>query len=158
MQAVILVGAAGLSERLEGRPGYIRVSRDFVAAQAQKTFYDPAMVTPELVEDVIRRVSGRQQQLFLARLTKASSQFKVRDFLGTITVPTLLVWGLQDQITPLAAAYEFRRLLPRGRLVVFDQCGHAPHVEHPWLFAQAVSQFLQELESADAAVTLRSAA
>lgn len=146
VQALILVGAAGLSERLVGRPGYILVTREFVKEQARKTFFDPALVTEALVDDVLQRVGGRQQQLFLARLTKAASRFQVRDFLGEIKIPTLLVWGRQDQITPPEAALEFQRRLPHSRLIFLEHCGHAPHLEQPQAFAQAVKEFVQELE------------
>jgi pimeloyl-ACP methyl ester carboxylesterase len=58
-------------------------------------------------------------------------------------VPTLIVWGQQDQLIPPVYAEEYQKLLPTSQVVYLDQCGHEPTVEQPDAFAQAVVDFLR---------------
>ena len=59
------------------------------------------------------------------------------------SVPTLIVWGKQDQLIPPVYAEEYKKLLPASRVVYIDQCGHDPTIEQPDEFAQAVIEFLR---------------
>ena len=57
-------------------------------------------------------------------------------------VPTLLVWGRDDEIVPLSAGQLYNESIPGSRLAVIENCGHMPQIEHPDEFVQIVSQFL----------------
>jgi pimeloyl-ACP methyl ester carboxylesterase len=57
--------------------------------------------------------------------------------------PTLLVWGQEDRLVPLAYADEFARRLPRSRREVVKAAGHAPHLEQPDETARLVTAFLK---------------
>ncbi len=59
-----------------------------------------------------------------------------------IVPPALLVWGRDDQITPLSSGRQIATALPGSRLVVLDQCGHWPQFERPDAFHEAVLPFL----------------
>jgi pimeloyl-ACP methyl ester carboxylesterase len=63
-------------------------------------------------------------------------------FLPRVTNPTLVVWGREDRIIPVACGEQYRRLLPRAQLRVLDGCGHLPPVEQPERFARLVIDFL----------------
>jgi pimeloyl-ACP methyl ester carboxylesterase len=58
-------------------------------------------------------------------------------------VPTLIVWGKQDQLIPPAYAEEYKRLLPSAQVAYIDQCGHDPTVEQPEEFVRLVTEFLR---------------
>jgi pimeloyl-ACP methyl ester carboxylesterase len=58
------------------------------------------------------------------------------------TVPTLIVWGRQDQLIPPVYAEEYKRLLPAAQVAYIDQCGHDPTIEQPDEFARVVGEFL----------------
>src|SRR5262249_18973119 len=58
-------------------------------------------------------------------------------------VPTLIVWGKQDQLIPPVYAEEYKKLLPAAQVVYIEQCGHDPTIEQPDAFAQAVVAFLR---------------
>lgn len=58
-------------------------------------------------------------------------------------VPTLIVWGKQDQLIPPVYAEEYKKHLPQANIVYIDQCGHDPTIEQPDAFAQAVVEFLR---------------
>ncbi len=64
--------------------------------------------------------------------------------LPKITAPTLIVWGKQDRIFPLAHAYVAAEQLPNAQMCLLDRCGHYPHLEHPSRFNQAVLEFLHQ--------------
>jgi pimeloyl-ACP methyl ester carboxylesterase len=64
-------------------------------------------------------------------------------FLARVTNPTLIVWGREDQIVPVACGEQYRRLLPNATLTVLDQCGHLPPIEQPDAFARLVLDFLE---------------
>lgn len=63
--------------------------------------------------------------------------------LSAIKQPTLIIWGREDGLTPLAREGErFKREIPAAQLVVFDNCGHVPQVEKAADFNAAVLKFL----------------
>lgn len=64
------------------------------------------------------------------------------DRLRTLQMPTLLLWGERDRVTPYAHALHARKFIRQGRLVVFTGCGHAPYAERPADFARVVNVWL----------------
>jgi 4,5:9,10-diseco-3-hydroxy-5,9,17-trioxoandrosta-1(10),2-diene-4-oate hydrolase len=62
--------------------------------------------------------------------------------LSRIIMPTLLVWGREDRIIPLAYGKALEKALPQAELVVFDEVGHLPHIEAPYLTNQSIRNFL----------------
>jgi pimeloyl-ACP methyl ester carboxylesterase len=58
-------------------------------------------------------------------------------------LPTLLVWGRQDRVVPVAAAEEYKRVMKSARLTVFENCGHRPEVEKTADFLREVEAFLE---------------
>lgn len=63
--------------------------------------------------------------------------------LGRITMPTLLIWGREDHIVPLAYGQALDQSLPDSELLVIDQCGHLPHIEEPDITNRAIIDFIQ---------------
>jgi len=56
--------------------------------------------------------------------------------------PTLLVWGREDPIVPLAVGEAYARAIAGARLVVLDGCGHRPEIERREAFVGGVRDFL----------------
>jgi len=65
--------------------------------------------------------------------------------LPTITCPTLIAVGRQDEFTPVAKAEEMARAIKGSKLVVIEDAGHMPNLEHPEEFNQIVLDFLKEI-------------
>lgn len=63
-------------------------------------------------------------------------------FLRMLKLPVLLLWGLQDKITPPEVALKFHDLLPNATVKFVDQCGHLPMVERPDDYVRHVLSFL----------------
>jgi pimeloyl-ACP methyl ester carboxylesterase len=62
--------------------------------------------------------------------------------LHRIAIPTLVVWGKQDRLVPVAYAEEFGRRIAGSRVEVVDECGHIPQLEQPERTFALVSSFL----------------
>ncbi|MFZ5452736.1 MAG: alpha/beta fold hydrolase [Thermodesulfobacteriota bacterium] len=48
-----------------------------------------------------------------------------------ISMPTLVIWGEEDEVIPLAVGRNFKRDIKGAQLVVFPRCGHLPQEEEP---------------------------
>ena len=72
----------------------------------------------------------------------ASGQERLDDQVAQLTVPTLIVWGEQDAMIPVASAREFQRLIPGSQLEVIAECGHLPALEKPAELVRHVLNFL----------------
>jgi pimeloyl-ACP methyl ester carboxylesterase len=66
----------------------------------------------------------------------------------TAAVPTLIVWGDQDDIIPVAHARATHELVPESRLEIFEGAGHFLHVEQPLRFAETLRDFVESTEPA----------
>jgi proline iminopeptidase len=69
--------------------------------------------------------------------------YDLRDRLHTIQVPTLVVVGRHDWITPVASSEEIVSLIPNAELVVFENSGHSPQLEENEKFVKTVRDFLR---------------
>jgi pimeloyl-ACP methyl ester carboxylesterase len=66
------------------------------------------------------------------------------EHLPSLTMPTLVIWGGCDYVVPAHHARAAVKLLPDGRLSVFPDCGHLPHVEQPDRFAAVLGDWLTQ--------------
>ena len=70
----------------------------------------------------------------------------IRDQLGAINVPTLVIVGAYDFICPTRFAYEMRTGMPDARLSELPESGHFGHIEQPEEFTAAVLDFVHNQE------------
>jgi pimeloyl-ACP methyl ester carboxylesterase len=69
--------------------------------------------------------------------------YDIRDRLEEIGVPTLIVWGRNDRVVPVPAAFSYnKRIGDNAELVIFDRCGHVPQIERPVRFNRVLEEFL----------------
>lgn len=69
-----------------------------------------------------------------------------RDEARSIRVPTLVLCGTEDRITPPALSEELARLIPGARLELIEAAGHLANAEQPAAFNAAIDRFLAEVE------------
>jgi pimeloyl-ACP methyl ester carboxylesterase len=102
---------------------------------------------PEKVKEIKARLTGgylaRNSSAF-ERQIKANVTHDVRGQLNRITVPTLILVGKEDELTPPRMAKELKVEIRDARLVVFEQGGHGLYWEVPHLFNKAVLDFLND--------------
>ena len=78
-------------------------------------------------------------------VARSADEETVTGELSKLHMPTLLIWGQDDVITPPEVAEEFRDRIPKAQLHFIDKCGHAPMIEHPEQFNKLTLDFLGEL-------------
>jgi pimeloyl-ACP methyl ester carboxylesterase len=139
---LILTGSSGLFENAMGGSYPRRGSYDYIRERVAYTFYDPAVASKALVDEVFETTKSIPKCMRIVAIAKSAQRNNLAHDLPNIKVPTLLVWGLNDTITPPMVAYEFNRLIPNTELRFIDRCCHAPMMEHPETFNEVVEQFL----------------
>jgi pimeloyl-ACP methyl ester carboxylesterase len=75
----------------------------------------------------------------------ACDQFDVMDRLDEINVPTLVICGTEDQLTPLKYSRFLAESIPDARMVSVESAGHMVMIEQPGEVAQAVKEFMDEV-------------
>ncbi len=63
--------------------------------------------------------------------------------LRRVKSPTLVVWGKQDRLVPLAHGETYHKAIRGSELKVIDRCGHSPQLERPAEFVAMVEEFLE---------------
>jgi 2-hydroxy-6-oxonona-2,4-dienedioate hydrolase len=142
IKSLILTGSSGLFENGMGDSYPKRGDYEYMRKKTEFTFYDPAMATKELVDEVFEITNNRIKVIKIISLAKSAIRNNLSDELYKITQPTCLIWGLNDNITPTFVGEEFKKLIPNSELHFIDKCGHAPMMEVPHEFNSILQNFL----------------
>lgn len=145
VKSLILTGSSGLFENGMGDTYPKRGDYEYIRKKAEITFYDPAMATTELVDEIFSITNNRIKVIKIIALAKSAIRNNLGDELQNIKQPTLLIWGANDTITPPFVAQEFKKLIPGSELHFIDKCGHAPMMEVPGEFNVILHKFLKKL-------------
>jgi len=129
-----------------------RGDKEYIRTKTALTFYNPAMATDELVNEVFEITNNRIKVIKIIALAKSAIRNNLGEELNQIKQPTCLIWGNNDTITPPFVGKEFNRLIPNSEIHFVDQCGHAPMMEVPHEFNRILDEFLVKLSSAAATV------
>lgn len=105
-------------------------------AEREKLF--PVKPTPEEVElrdnsQIMAQRLGWKPYMHNPKLTHR---------LRRVKSPTLVVWGKQDRLVPLAHGEAYCNAIRGAELKVIDRCGHAPQLERPAEFVALIEEFL----------------
>jgi 2-hydroxy-6-oxonona-2,4-dienedioate hydrolase len=144
--SITLTGSSGLFENSLGDGYPNKENYDYIRKKTEYTFYDSTMASKELVDEVFETVNNRAKAIRVITLAKSALRHNLRTELQKIDIPVNLIWGKNDNITPLFVGEEFEKLISDAKLEVIDECGHAPMMEHPEKFNQLLEQFLNRIE------------
>ena len=144
IKAMILTGSSGLYENAFGGSFPRREDKDYIRKKIAVTFYDPEMVTDELVDVTFNLVQDRSKLVKVLALAKSAIRHNMRKDLENYTMPVCLIWGKDDTITPPDVAEEFHEKIPDSELFWIDKCGHAPMMEHPEEFNTILDGWLEK--------------
>jgi pimeloyl-ACP methyl ester carboxylesterase len=142
VKKLILTGSSGLFEDSMGGSYPKRGNYQYIKERVSYTFYNPDVASKELIDEVFEITNSIPKCLRIVAIAKSAQRHNMADEIPNIKVPTLLVWGLNDTITPPMVAHEFNRLIPNSNLKFIDECCHAPMMEHPEKFNELVEDFL----------------
>jgi 2-hydroxy-6-oxonona-2,4-dienedioate hydrolase len=144
-RGLVLAGSSGLIEKSMVSDIQIRPSRDWLVRKIGELFFDQTKMREADIDRAFKELSDRGGARAMVKLSRSARRDHLGDRIGEIQAPTLLIWGRNDIVTPPEAAEGFQRMIKDSRLVWFDRCGHAPMIETPDGFAEALRSFAEEL-------------
>jgi len=125
--------------------GYTKRSDyEVIKKKAQDVFYNPAIATKEIVDDVYATVNDRNKLIKTLAIAKSAIRHNMSKDLPNMHTPTCIIWGKNDAVTPPEVAEVFQELLPDSDLFWIDKCGHAAMMEHPVEFNQILLKWLTD--------------
>jgi len=144
VKALVITGSSGLYESAMGSGYTKRSDYEVIKKKAQDVFYDPAVATKEIVDDVYATVNDRIKLVKTLAIAKSAIRHNMSKDLPKMSTPTCIIWGKNDIVTPPEVAEVFHELLPDSDLYWIDKCGHAAMMEHPEEFNRILLGWLKE--------------
>ena len=143
LDKLVLVDAAGLKQDTP-IPNLNPSSLAAMRGLMESVFYDTSWLNEEALRkiftDKLAVHDGYTVRSFLANAALGTE--RLDDRLAKIKTPTLVVWGKQDKLVPLAAGERYAAGIAGAKFVSFDKCGHVPPIEKTDEFVAAVTAFL----------------
>lgn len=144
VKALVITGSSGLYESAMGGGYTKRSDYEVIKKKAQDVFYDPAVATKEIVDEVYETVNDRNKLIKTLAIAKSAIRHNMSKDLPNMPTATCIIWGKNDTVTPPEVAIEFDELLPDSELFWIDKCGHAAMMEHPEEFNKILYAWLQK--------------
>lgn len=118
--------------------------RNVVNKSILSVYADDSKVDDALVD--------RYYELSLRAGNRGALSDRLREFDNTqdqeqikqLNLPTLILWGAQDDLIPVENAELFHRDIANSQLKIFDDLGHVPHEEDPLATVTVIRNFLIE--------------
>lgn len=143
VDCLILSGTSGLYEHsVDSLP--VRPDKNFIREHMSRVFYNSQFITEQAIEEIHQILTKRTNVLNLIHAARSAKKDNLQNLLKNIKVPTLLLWGEDDQVTTMEVAHIFKKLIPNSELVSIKNCGHAPMIEYPEWFSENVERFLRK--------------
>lgn len=135
--------------------GFMKLkSADYQLADGlRRNVADPARVSAETMRLMREEAEARRHNMALRRSLlsaqrnllwmMSAGRAEVERVAGSVRVPTLMLWGSQDVLVPLAVGEHWVGKIPGAELVVIDGVGHNPQIEMPERFAEIVLAYAE---------------
>ena len=152
VERLVLVDAAGYSAARQGGPPLTREALLMLnPATLEGTkrlfgliFYNKQMITDQFAEQAfaskMRSNNGYTVDQFIGSILRGEDYLDGK--LGAIKAPTLVAWGREDALTPLALGESFAKDIAGAQTAFLDKCGHVPQIECAAPFNAALLKFL----------------
>jgi pimeloyl-ACP methyl ester carboxylesterase len=140
--------------RIMRMPGMADAMRNFlprslVEEAMLNAFSDKSMVTDVMVDryvDLIRHPGNREATMLRYAMPYTTDAYDRAD---QITVPVQIMWGDEDRLVPVSAAYKFQQAFPGADMRVYPGVGHTPMEEIPEQSATDYENFLFRADASD---------
>ncbi|MFT6407467.1 MAG: pimeloyl-ACP methyl ester carboxylesterase [Arenicella sp.] len=148
-RGLILLNATGM--RMPNKSTYFYLP-DKVDVAFLQAFYDSAFVTPPAFPEPVLQHLANQLNAnvqFINGLIKQlenGADFRMNEKAQSVSAPSLVLWGKQDPIVPMAYAESYAENLANARMVVFDNAGHSPQFEIPERIQAELKAFMRSLD------------
>lgn len=159
-EKLVLVSAAGISHaELRPEPTVLAARLAVGLAPLSLAYQEQAMRRPRLRDSAFRTVFSQPSALrpellyeqysngagkpgFLPAVAAVAGH-EIADALAEVETPTLIVWGRDDMIVPVADAAGYASALKNSQTVIFDETGHVPMLERPVRFNRLLEAFVR---------------
>ena len=148
VRGLILVNAMGMRLSSESAYDYFpdKVDVGFLQAFYGKAFVTPPAFPEPLLQHLVNRLNGNIRFINgMIKQVKNGTDFRINQKAQSIVAPSLILWGKQDPITPLAYGEAYTKTLENARMVVFDNAGHSPQFEIPEQVHAELKKFMHGL-------------
>ena len=139
--SMTLTASSGLYENAFGNSFPRREDKDYIRNKVSVTFFDPKHATDELVEECFEAVNDRNKILRILSIAKSAIRHNMESDLPDMSIPSCIIWGKNDIVTPPDVGELFHEKLPDSDLFWIDECGHAPMMEHPEEFNKILASW-----------------
>jgi pimeloyl-ACP methyl ester carboxylesterase len=120
-------------------------NRESVQGVLEECVSDRSLITREIIDRAFRLLRIRGTTWVLTSTFKhATDALRFKESLSLISHPTLVIWGEQDLIFPVAVGKKFHRVIPGSTLRTIPQSGHIPMWETPEAVNPILLSFLRE--------------
>lgn len=143
---LVLTGSSGLYERTFGDSFPRKSDKEYIRKKTEEVFYDPAVATDELVDEVFAVVNDRMKGIKTVMLARSAIKHNMLHDLPKIKTPVCLIWGKEDNVTPPDVAVDMHKFLPNSDLYWIEKCGHAAMMEKPDEFNEILYSWLKKIE------------
>ena len=143
VEKLVLVDAAGLKQD-KPIPDLNPSSLAGMRALMQAVFFDTSWLNEDALRKIFTDKLATHDSYTVRSLlgNPALGAERLDTQLGNIKVPTLVLWGKQDSLLPIAAGERYAAGISGAKMVSFDKCGHVPSTEKTEEFLAAVNAFL----------------
>lgn len=162
VKGLILIDSAGV--RIPGKeslaPWYLQTpvvgrvltalaltSDSLVREGLKKSFYDDSKISDDRVAFYYQPLKTRGGQYAATKARIDFVLYPIEDQLNKVNVPTLILWGAEDELIPLEAGKKMNSLIKDSKLVVFENCGHIPQEELPDRVLSEMTNFIGQTNS-----------
>lgn len=144
LKGLILCDAAGVTPRPKFKIAVFKF-----LSQTGKLFFSLPILKyfQPLVRKIEYFLAGSRDYYYLQSAVMKETFKKVIEedlalHLGKISVPTLIIWGKKDKMTPVSDAYIMKREIANSQLEVLEGVGHSPHLECPEKLSKIIESFI----------------
>jgi pimeloyl-ACP methyl ester carboxylesterase len=156
VERLVLIDSVGFKHD-KGRPFVFRVTawkpatrilealpirRAMVAAGLRQSFHDDRLVTDERIDEYVAPLLRKGAVAAAQGVLASGEVLSIPERAAEVRVPTLVIWGREDALLPVALADSFVNAIPGARKVVIEGCGHLPQEERPAELAALLEEFL----------------
>ena len=118
----------------------------FSRSGLESSYTDQSFVTDEFVERYVAlsRAPGHRETLLA--IMAGDRVPATAEAVSAIQVPTLIMWGRDDNLVPVSGAQKFADAIEGAKLIIYDNVGHLPQEENAAQSIEDVRAFMTEVE------------
>ena len=150
IKKLVLVSPAGtMTKSTKSLDAYIMAAMYPNSQNAQNAFKlmegSRKKIPDEIINEFVTRMRLPNAKLaFMSTILGLKSSESITSSLPSITVPTMVIWCMNDPVIPIRHADRFVSTIPSVVFYKMSRCGHTPYVASPKIFARKVLKFFNK--------------